>query len=175
MRACPPLAEQSNSLNFKKEFIMSDYYIHPSSFVDTDVSIGKKTKIWHFCHILKNTNIGENCILGQNVMIGPDVVIGNRCKIQNNISIYKGVILEDDVFCGPSCVFTNVINPRAFIIRKDEFKKTLVKKGATIGANATIVCGNKGFFSRRHLHIKEKPAFSRIFKYNILQLFQQLF
>jgi len=121
---------------------MSDYYVHPSSFVDENVYIGKGTKIWHFCHLLKDTKIGENCILGQNVMVGPDVIIGNRCKIQNNVSVYKGVILEDEVFCGPSCVFTNVINPRSFIERKEEFKETIVKKGATIGANATIVCGN---------------------------------
>jgi len=121
---------------------VKDYFVHESSFVDDNVIIGKGTKIWHFCHILKNTRIGENCVLGQNVMAGPDVIIGHNCKIQNNVSIYKGVTLEDDVFCGPSCVFTNVINPRAFIERKDEFKQTLVKKGATIGANATIVCGN---------------------------------
>ncbi|HOJ30395.1 MAG TPA: DapH/DapD/GlmU-related protein [bacterium] len=121
---------------------MKDYFIHPSSFIDDNVVIGKGTKIWHFCHILSNTKIGDNCILGQNVMAGPDVIIGNNCKIQNNVSLYKGIYLEDDVFCGPSCVFTNVINPRAFVERKHEFKNTLVKKGATIGANATIVCGN---------------------------------
>ena len=121
---------------------MEEYFAHSSACVDEPVSIGKGTKIWHFCHVLKNTVIGENCILGQNVMAGPDAKIGNRCKIQNNISLYKGVILEDDVFCGPSCVFTNVINPRAFIEKKEEFKATLVKKGATIGANSTIVCGN---------------------------------
>ena len=121
---------------------LKEYFVHPSSFVDENVFIGKGTKIWHFCHILKNTKIGMNCVLGQNVMVGPDVTVGNGCKIQNNISIYKGITLEDDVFCGPSCVFTNVINPRAFIGRKEEFKSTLIKKGATIGANATIVCGN---------------------------------
>ncbi|MCM8821284.1 MAG: N-acetyltransferase [Candidatus Omnitrophica bacterium] len=121
---------------------MSDYFVHHSSFVDDNVVIGKGTKIWHFCHILSNTKIGENCVLGQNVMVGPSVTIGNNCKIQNNVSIYMGVTLEDDVFCGPSCVFTNVINPRAFIERKNEFKLTVVKKGATIGANATIICGN---------------------------------
>lgn len=121
---------------------MSEYFVHPSSFIDDEVNIGKGTKIWHFCHILSKTTIGDNCVIGQNVMIGPDVTVGNNCKIQNNVSIYKGVILEDDVFCGPSCVFTNVVNPRAFIERKHEFKTTLVKKGATIGANATIVCGN---------------------------------
>ncbi len=118
------------------------YYIHESSYVDEPAEIGKGTKIWHFSHILPNTQIGENCIIGQNCMIGSNVKIGNRCKIQNNVSIYKGVELEDYVFCGPSCVFTNVLTPRAFVERKHEFKKTLVKKGATIGANATIVCGN---------------------------------
>lgn len=121
---------------------MKDYFVHESSYVDDDVVIGKGTKIWHFCHILSRTRIGTNCVIGQNVMIGPDVIIGNNCKIQNNVSVYKGVFLEDDVFCGPSCVFTNVINPRAFIERKNEFKTTIVRKGATIGANATIVCGN---------------------------------
>jgi len=118
-----------------------DYYAHPTSCVDPDVTIGAGSKIWHFSHILKNSRIGERCVIGQNVSIGPDAVIGNRVKVQNNVSIYKGVILEDDVFCGPSCVFTNVYNPRAFIERKNEFRPTLVKKGATIGANATIVCG----------------------------------
>lgn len=118
-----------------------DYFVHPSSFVDENVKIGKGTKIWHFCHILKNTEIGENCVFGQNCMVGPNVKIGNKVKVQNNVSIYEGVEIEDEVFCGPSMVFTNVINPRAFIERKAEFKKTLVKKGATIGANATIVCG----------------------------------
>ena len=117
------------------------YFVHPSSFIDENVVIGEGTKIWHFSHILKNTKIGNNCILGQNVMVGPDVNIGNNCKIQNNVSIYKGVKLEDEVFCGPSMVFTNVINPRAFIERKQEFKDTLVKRGATIGANATVICG----------------------------------
>ncbi|MCX7795406.1 MAG: N-acetyltransferase, partial [bacterium] len=119
----------------------ADYFIHESSYIDEPVEIGEGTKIWHFCHILKNVTIGKNCILGQNVMIGPNVKIGNNVKIQNNVSVYEGVELEDDVFCGPSMVFTNVINPRAFIERKHEFKKTLVKRGATIGANATIVCG----------------------------------
>lgn len=118
-----------------------DYFVHPSSCIDENVKIGSGTKIWHFCHILKNTEIGENCIFGQNCMVGPNVKIGNKVKVQNNISIYEGVEIEDEVFCGPSMVFTNVINPRAFIERKAEFKKTLVKKGATIGANATIVCG----------------------------------
>ncbi len=127
--------------NIKNPRNNNEYYVHPSSYIDENVKIGRNTKIWHFSHILKNTEIGENVIIGQNVMIGPDVKVGNNCKIQNNVSVYKGVELEDDVFCGPSCVFTNVYNPRAFIERKNEFKKTLVKKGATIGANATIVCG----------------------------------
>ncbi len=118
-----------------------DYFVHPTCVVDENVEVGKGTKVWHFSHILKNTTIGKECILGQNVMVGPDVTIGNRVKIQNNVSVYKGVTLEDEVFCGPSCVFTNVVNPRSFVERKDEFKETLVKKGATIGANATIVCG----------------------------------
>lgn len=119
-----------------------DVFIHESAYVDQPSTIGAGTKIWHFCHILENTVIGENCSLGQNVMIGPDVRIGNGCKIQNNVSIYKGVELEDDVFCGPSCVFTNVINPRSEIVRKSELGRTLVKRGATVGANATIVCGH---------------------------------
>jgi len=117
-------------------------FVHPSAVIDAPARIGAKTKIWHFCHILANTSVGERCAVGQNVMIGPDVTIGNGCKIQNNVSIYKGVTLEDDVFCGPSMVFTNVLTPRAFVERKDEFSPTLVRRGATIGANATIVCGN---------------------------------
>ncbi len=118
-----------------------DYFIHESACIDDGVQIGEGVKIWNFSHILKGSTIGNGCIIGQNVTIGPDVIVGNKCKIQNNISVYKGVILEDEVFCGPSCVFTNVYNPRAFIERKHEFKETRVKRGATIGANATIVCG----------------------------------
>ncbi len=117
------------------------YFIHESAYVDDGVEIGEGTKVWYFSHILKGSKIGKNCNIGQNVMIGPDVEIGDKCKIQNNVSLYKGVILKDEVFCGPSCVFTNVYNPRAFIERKHEFLQTLVKRGATIGANATIVCG----------------------------------
>jgi len=116
--------------------------IHVSAYVDDDCEIGEGCQIWHFSHILSRTIIGTNCSLGQNVMVGPDVSIGDNCKIQNNVSIYKGVTLEQGVFCGPSCVFTNVLTPRAEIERKDEFAETLVKRGATIGANATIVCGN---------------------------------
>ncbi len=119
-----------------------DYFIHKSSYVDDDCKIGDGTKIWHFCHILSGSIIGKNCVIGQNVMIGPDVIIGDNCKIQNKVSIYKDVTLENDVFCGPSVVFTNVRNPRAFINRMAEIKPTRVKKGATIGANATILCGN---------------------------------
>jgi UDP-2-acetamido-3-amino-2,3-dideoxy-glucuronate N-acetyltransferase len=117
-------------------------FIHESAYVDEPTRIGAGTKIWHFSHVLPNCTIGENCTLGQNVVVGPDVRIGNGCKIQNNVSVYKGVELEDDVFCGPSCVFTNVNNPRSEIVRKDEFRGTLVKRGATIGANATIVSGH---------------------------------
>jgi UDP-2-acetamido-3-amino-2,3-dideoxy-glucuronate N-acetyltransferase len=120
-----------------------DYFIHESAYVDSGTSIGKGTKIWHFVHVLSGTNIGEDCVLGQNVMAGPDVTIGDRCKIQNNVALYKGVRLEDGVFCGPSCVFTNVLVPRAEVERKDEFADTVVRKGVTIGANATIVCGNE--------------------------------
>ena len=120
-----------------------DYFCHESSYVDDGVTIGKGTKIWHFCHILTGTFIGENCSLGQNVMAGPDVKIGNDCKIQNNVALYKGVILEDGVFCGPSMVFTNVKTPRSEVNRRTEYDKTLVRKGVTIGANATIVCGNE--------------------------------
>ena len=117
------------------------YFAHESSFIDSDVIIGEKTKIWHFSHILTNSIIGQNCSFGQNCVVGPNVRIGNGVKVQNNVSIYEGVEIEDDVFLGPSMVFTNVINPRAFIVRKEEFKKTLLKKGCSIGANATIVCG----------------------------------
>ena len=116
--------------------------IHESAYVDEPCKIGKGTRIWHFAHILRDCEVGENCSIGQNVMIGPAVKIGNRCKIQNNVSLYHGVELEDEVFCGPSCVFTNVNNPRAAIERKSEFAPTLVKRGASIGANATIVCGH---------------------------------
>ena len=117
------------------------YFAHETAIVDDNVTIGEDTKIWHFSHILSNTNIGKNCSFGQNCVVGPNVNMGNGIKVQNNVSIYEGVEVEDDVFLGPSMVFTNVINPRAFIQRKDEFKKTLLKKGCSIGANATIVCG----------------------------------
>jgi UDP-2-acetamido-3-amino-2,3-dideoxy-glucuronate N-acetyltransferase len=122
----------------KKE---NSFFVHSSSFVDDDISIGDGTKIWHFCHILSGTTIGKNCSFGQNCVVGGDVSIGSGVKVQNNVSIYKGVEVEDDVFLGPSMVFTNIVNPRAFITRKEEFRKTLLKKGCSIGANATIVCG----------------------------------
>ena len=120
---------------------MASYFAHESSFIDDNVNIGDDTKIWHFSHILSGSNIGANCSFGQNCVVGPKVNIGNGVKVQNNISIYEGVEVEDDVFLGPSMVFTNVTNPRAFIVRREEFKKTLLKKGCSVGANATIVCG----------------------------------
>lgn len=120
---------------------MMPFFAHPSSYVDENVTIGDNTKIWHFSHILSESIIGENCSFGQNCVVGPKVTIGNGVKVQNNVSVYEGVECEDDVFLGPSMVFTNVINPRAFIMRRDEFKKTLLKRGCSVGANATIVCG----------------------------------
>lgn len=120
---------------------MASYFVHESSYIDKDVNIGEDTKVWHFSHILSGVNIGRNCSFGQNCVVGPNVTLGNGVKVQNNISIYEGVEVEDDVFLGPSMVFTNVTNPRAFIVRREEFKKTLLKKGCSIGANATIVCG----------------------------------
>jgi len=117
------------------------YFAHGSALIDEPCSIGKGTKIWHFCHIMTGTVIGENCSLGQNVFVASGCVIGNNVKIQNNVSVYEGVILEDDVFCGPSSVFTNVDNPRSHVPRKNQYRPTLVQRGATIGANATVVCG----------------------------------
>lgn len=119
-----------------------DVFIHESSYVDTPCKIGAGTKIWHFSHIMKDCVIGRDCNIGQNVVISPDVVLGNNVKIQNNVSVYSGVICEDNVFLGPSCVFTNVVNPRSEINRKREYKQTIVHEGATVGANATIICGN---------------------------------
>lgn len=120
---------------------MADYFVHESSYVDEGATVGKGTKIWHFSHLLPGAKVGENCAIGQNVNIGGKAVVGNKVKIQNNVSIYDNVILEDEVFCGPSCVFTNVFNPRSFVERKHEYRTTLVKRGASIGANATVVCG----------------------------------
>ena len=119
-----------------------NYFVHESSYIDAPCEIGEGTKVWHFSHIMKHSKVGRNCNIGQNVFISSGVIMGNNVKIQNNVSVYAGVICEDDVFLGPSCVFTNVINPRSFIERKAEYKQTIVKKGATIGANATIVCGH---------------------------------
>lgn len=121
---------------------MTGFFVHESAYLDEPSEVGEGTKIWHFAHVLPGTRIGRNCVLGQNVMAGPDVTIGDNCKIQNNVALYKGVVLEDGVFCGPSCVFTNVLTPRAEVERKEEFLATRVGRGATIGANATIVCGH---------------------------------
>jgi UDP-2-acetamido-3-amino-2,3-dideoxy-glucuronate N-acetyltransferase len=118
------------------------YWAHETAVVDDGAEVGEGTKIWHFSHVLPNTTIGRNCSLGQNVMAGPGVTIGDKVKVQNNVSLYKGVHLEDGVFCGPSCVFTNVLTPRGFVERKSEFGETIVRRGATIGANSTIVCGD---------------------------------
>lgn len=120
---------------------MTDYFVHESAYVDPGAVIGAGTKIWHFCHLMPGAVVGERCNLGQNVVVMGGTRIGNNVKIQNNVSIYEGVELEDDVFCGPSCVFTNVLNPRSHVSRKHEYRRTLVERGATIGANATIVCG----------------------------------
>jgi UDP-2-acetamido-3-amino-2,3-dideoxy-glucuronate N-acetyltransferase len=120
---------------------LADYFVHPTSIIDEGADIGANTKIWHFCHVSAPSSIGPDCSLGQNVFVARNVSIGRNVKIQNNVSVYEGVILEDDVFCGPSMVFTNVMNPRSFVSRKDEYQTTLVRRGASIGANATIVCG----------------------------------
>jgi UDP-2-acetamido-3-amino-2,3-dideoxy-glucuronate N-acetyltransferase len=120
----------------------SPFFAHESAYIDADVVIGEGTKIWHFCHVMSGSRIGRRCNIGQNVVVSPAVVIGDNVKIQNNVSVYTGVILEDDVFCGPSMVFTNVINPRSHVSRKDEYRETLVKRGATLGANCTVVCGH---------------------------------
>jgi UDP-2-acetamido-3-amino-2,3-dideoxy-glucuronate N-acetyltransferase len=121
--------------------IEKEFYVHPTSIVDEGVSLGRGSKVWHFCHLMKGAKLGAGSILGQNVFVANDVIIGNNVKIQNNVSIYTGVELEDDVFCGPSCVFTNISNPRSQVVRKHLYERTLIRRGATIGANATIVCG----------------------------------
>jgi UDP-2-acetamido-3-amino-2,3-dideoxy-glucuronate N-acetyltransferase len=126
----------------------NNYFAHETAVIDDGCTIGKGTRIWHFSHIMNDTILGENCNLGQNVVVSPGVILGNNVKVQNNISIYTGVICEDDVFLGPSMVFTNIVNPRSAVIRKDQYVKTIVGKGASIGANATIICGNNiGSFS----------------------------
>ena len=121
---------------------MSDFFVHESSYVDDGAIVGRGTKIWHFCHVMPGAVIGDGCSLGQNVVVMPGTRLGNNVKVQNNVSIYEGVVLEDDVFCGPSCVFTNVINPRSQVPRKSEYLPTLVRRGASIGANATVICGS---------------------------------
>jgi UDP-2-acetamido-3-amino-2,3-dideoxy-glucuronate N-acetyltransferase len=142
------------------------YTVHPSSFVDDGCEIGEGTKIWHFCHIMPRARIGRGCNIGQNVVVSPDVVVGNNVKIQNNVSLYTGVILEDDVFCGPSMVFTNVVNPRSHVSRKDEYRQTLVKRGASLGANTTIVCGHTigqyAFIGAAAVVTKDVPDFALI-------------
>ncbi len=144
----------------------SNIFIHESSFIDEPSNIGEGTKIWHYCHVMPNAKIGNNCVLGQNVFVGSTAVLGNNVHVQNNVSIYDDVILQDDTFCGPSMVFTNVINPRSFINRKSEYKKTIVKKGATIGANATIVCGNTigeyAFVGAGSVVTKDIPAYAQV-------------
>lgn len=122
---------------------MENYFKHESSYIDDNCTIGDGTKIWHFSHVMSNCTIGNDCNIGQNVVISPDVILGNNVKIQNNVSVYTGVVCEDDVFLGPSMVFTNVINPRSHVSRKSEYKQTIIHKGASVGANATIVCGNE--------------------------------
>lgn len=140
------------------------YFVHPSSYVDDGCEIGKGTKIWHFSHIMSGCRIGENCNIGQNVVVSPGVLLGNNVKIQNNVSVYTGVECADDVFLGPSCVFTNVINPRSAVSRKNEYKKTLVGCGASIGANATIVCGHNigeyALVGAGSVVTKDVPAFA---------------
>ena len=143
-----------------------EIFIHPSSIVDKGSVVGKDTRIWHFCHVMSGATIGSACVLGQNVFVGGDVQIGNGVKIQNNVSVYTGVTIEDDVFLGPSCVLTNVINPRSEINRKSEFRKTLIKKGATIGANATIICGvtvgQYAFIAAGSVVTRDVPAFALV-------------
>lgn len=143
-----------------------DYFVHESSYVDDGCTIGKGTKIWHFSHVMSGCIIGENCNLGQNVVVSPGVVLGNNVKVQNNVSIYTGVICDDDVFLGPSMVFTNVINPRSAVSRKDQYLKTKVGKGASIGANATIVCGHNigefAFIGAGAVVTKDVPAYALV-------------
>jgi len=144
-----------------------EYFVHESSYVDEPCSIGSGTKIWHFSHVMSNCRIGLHCNIGQNVVISPDVVIGNNVKIQNNVSVYTGCILEDDVFCGPSMVFTNVINPRSHVIRKHEYKRTLVRRGASLGANCTIVCGvtigSYAFIGAGSVVTRDVPDYALVF------------
>jgi UDP-2-acetamido-3-amino-2,3-dideoxy-glucuronate N-acetyltransferase len=149
-----------------KHFSTMNFFVHPSAIVDEGCRIGNGTKIWHFSHIMTGCEIGENCNIGQNVVVSPKVKLGNNVRVQNNVSIYEGVICEDDVFLGPSMVFTNVINPRSAVSRKNEYMQTLVKKGASIGANATIVCGNEigeyAFIGAGAVVTKPVPAYALV-------------
>ena len=144
-----------------------NYFVHESSYVDEPCEIGNGTKIWHFSHVMKNCRIGDRCNIGQNVVVSPDVIIGSNVKIQNNVSVYTGCVLEDDVFCGPSMVFTNVVNPRSHVTRRDEYKTTLVRKGASIGANSTIVCGTTigryAFVGAGSVITKDVPDYALVF------------
>jgi len=146
---------------------MIQYSVHPTAIIDENCEIGEGTKIWHFSHIMSGCKIGKRCNIGQNVVVSPQVVLGDNVKVQNNVSIYTGVICEDDVFLGPSMVFTNVINPRSAIIRKDEYRKTIVRKGASIGANATVVCGNEigqyAMIGAGAVITKEVPAYALVY------------
>ena len=145
---------------------MTNVFIHPSAIVEENVKLGENTKVWHWVHIITGAKIGNDCVLGQNVFVGGKAILGNNVRVQNNVSIYDEVILEDDVFCGPSMVFTNVINPRSHVTRKDEYRKTMVRKGASIGANATIICGNEigeySFIGAGSVIAKPVPAFALV-------------
>tara|TARA_A100000171_G_scaffold53138_2_gene77717 strand:- start:1041 stop:1640 length:600 start_codon:yes stop_codon:yes gene_type:complete len=153
-------------LRQSKKSIELSYFAHPTAIIDEDCTIGAGTKIWHFSHLMSSCTLGNNCNLGQNVVVSPKVTLGNNVKVQNNVSIYTGVICEDDVFLGPSMVFTNVINPRSAVNRRGQYSKTLVKKGASIGANATIVCGNDigeyAFIGAGAVVTKEIPAYALV-------------
>ena len=146
---------------------MENYFAHPSAVIDEKCSIGLGTKIWHFSHIMSNCQIGLKCNIGQNVVVSPEVILGNNVKVQNNVSIYTGVICEDEVFLGPSMVFTNVVNPRSAVVRKDEYIRTLVRRGATIGANATVVCGIEigkfAFIGAGAVVTKDVPAYALVY------------
>ena len=145
---------------------MADPFVHASAVVDAGASIGTETKVWHFCHIMSGAQVGTDCVLGQNVMVGPGVRIGNGVKVQNNVSLYTGTTIEDDVFLGPSCVLTNVVNPRSHVSRKHESKSTLLRRGATIGANATVVCGTEigryAFVGAGAVVTRDVPAFAQV-------------